>query len=77
MNMVVLWQYGRNRTAEKLQIMKPDDTVEVGIWLSPIVFPPFPEREISRQEYKEILDAKRKAYAEKEKPRFSLQFILN
>jgi len=48
--------------------MNPDDTVEVGIWLNPIIFQLFPERDLSEQEYKEILDAKREAYARKEKP---------
>ncbi len=77
---------------EKLQKMNPDDTVEVGIWLSPIEFAPKPslpalsspqvpqvsvvsqtksaqkpEPGISKKEYKEILDAKRKAYEQKEK----------
>ena len=63
-------KYGKKEVElyEKLQKMNPDDIVEVGIWLSPIVFLPFPEREISEQEYKEILDTKRIAYAEKEKP---------
>ncbi len=63
-------KYGKKEIAlhEKLQKMNPDDMVEVGIWLSPVATPPFPEREISEQEYKAILDAKRKAYAEKEKP---------
>ncbi len=42
--------------------------VEVGIWLSPIKDEPKPEREISEKEYREILDAKRKAYEQKEKP---------
>ncbi len=63
-------KYGKKEIAlhEKLQKMNPDDTVEVSIWLSPLVTPPFPEREITEQEYKGILDANRKAYAEKEKP---------
>ncbi len=62
--------YGKKEIAlhEKLQKMNPEDTVEVGIWLSPIIDTPKPEREISDQEYKEILDAKRRAYAQKEKP---------
>lgn len=62
--------YGKKEITlhEKLQKLKPDDTVEVGIWLSPIEFAPKPEREISEQEYKEILDVKRNAYAQKEKP---------
>ncbi len=63
-------KYGKKEIAlhEKLQKMNPDDTVEVGIWLSPIADAAFPEREINDQEYKDILDAKRKAYAQKEKP---------
>ncbi|MCZ7385665.1 MAG: DUF2341 domain-containing protein [Candidatus Methanoperedens sp.] len=63
-------KYGKKEIElhEKLQKMNPDDTVEVGIWLSPIINAPKPEREISEQEYKEILDAKKKAYAQKEKP---------
>lgn len=63
-------KYGKKEIAlyEKLQKMAPDDTVEVGIWLSPIAEPPKPEREISEKEYNEMLDTKRKAYAEKEKP---------
>ncbi len=63
-------KYGKKEIElhERLQKMKPDDTVEVGIWLSPIIFAPFPEHEISEEEYKEIMDAKRMAYAQKEKP---------
>lgn len=63
-------KYGKKEIAlhEKLQKMKPDDTVEVGIWLSPIADTPKPEGEISEKEYKEILDVKRKAYSDKEKP---------
>ncbi len=88
-------KYGKKEIAlhEKLQKMSPDDTVEVGIWLSPIEFAPKPslptlssphvpqvsvvsptisaqkpEGGISEKEYKEILDAKRKAYEQKEKP---------
>ncbi len=63
-------KYGKKEIAlhEKLQKMAPDDTVEVGIWLSPIAETPKPEREISDKEYNEMLDAKRKAYTEKEKP---------
>ncbi len=63
-------KYGKKEIAlhEKLQKMKPDDTVEVSIWLGPVVTPPFPEREINEQEYKEILEAMRKVYAEKGKP---------
>ena len=88
-------KYGKKEIAlyEKLQKMNPDDTVEVGIWLSPIEFAPKPslptissshvpqisvvsptistqksERGISKEEYKEILDAKRKACEQKEKP---------
>ena len=63
-------KYGKKEIAlhEKLQKMAPDDTVEVGIWLSPIAENPKPEREISEKEYNEMLDAKRKAYAENEKP---------
>ncbi len=63
-------KYGKKEIAlhEKFQKMKPDDMVEVGIWLSPIKDEPKPEREISEKEYREILDAKRKAYEQKEKP---------
>ncbi len=63
-------KYGKKEIElhEKLQKMNPDDMVEVGIWLSPIATPQFPDREISEQEYKEILDVNRKIYAEKEKP---------
>ncbi len=63
-------KYGKKEIAlhEKLQKMNQNDMVEVGIWLNPIKDEPKPEREISEKEYKEILDAKRKVYAEKEKP---------
>ncbi|NJD76357.1 MAG: hypothetical protein FIB08_04580 [Candidatus Methanoperedens sp.] len=63
-------KYGKKEIAlhDKLQKMKPDDTVEVGIWLSPIAETPKPEREISEKEYGDMLDTKRKAHAEKEKP---------
>ncbi|NJD75974.1 MAG: DUF2341 domain-containing protein [Candidatus Methanoperedens sp.] len=63
-------KYGKKEVAlyDKLQKMKPDETVEVGIWLSPIAETPKPEREISEKEYNDMLDSKRKAHAEKEKP---------
>lgn len=63
-------KYGKKEIElhEKLQKLKPDDTVEVGIWLSSIADIPKPEREISEREYNEMLDTKRKAYAQKEKP---------
>ncbi len=63
-------KYGKKEIElyEKLQKMNPDDTVEVGIWLSPIVDTSQPKSEISKKEYKEMLDAKRLAYEQKEKP---------
>ncbi|MCX9012005.1 MAG: S8 family serine peptidase [Candidatus Methanoperedens sp.] len=63
-------KYGKKEVDlhEKLQKLKPDDTVEVGIWLSSIADTPKPEREISEREYNGMLDTKRKAYAQKEKP---------
>ncbi|NJD77450.1 MAG: hypothetical protein FIB08_10215 [Candidatus Methanoperedens sp.] len=63
-------KYGKKEIElhDKLQKMKPDDTVEVGIWLSPVAETPKPEREISEKEYSDMLDVKRKAHAEKEKP---------
>ena len=44
-------KYGKKEIElhEKLQKMNPDDMVEVGIWLSPIATPQFPDREISEQ----------------------------
>ncbi|MFZ3382320.1 MAG: S8 family serine peptidase [Candidatus Methanoperedens sp.] len=63
-------KYGKKEIElhEKLQKMNPDDTVEVGIWLSPLKDTPKPEREIGEKEYKEILDTKRNALKQKEKP---------
>ncbi len=62
-------KYGKKEIAlyEKLQKMNLDETVEVGIWLNPIAEAPKPEK-ISEQEYKGMLDAKRMAYEQKEKP---------
>ncbi len=63
-------KYGKKEIElhEKLQKMNPDDTVEVGIWLSPIADTPKTGSEISEKEYNEMLDVKRKSHAEKEKP---------
>ncbi len=63
-------KYGKKEIElhEKLQKLNPDDTVEVGIWLSPIKDTPKPSSEISEREYREMLDAKRKISAQKEKP---------
>lgn len=63
-------KYGKKEIAlyEKLQKMNPDDTVEVGIWLTPMADTTKPEGEISEKEYNATLDVKRKAYAQKEKP---------
>ena len=63
-------KYGKKEIAlyEKLQKVNPDDTVEVGIWLTPMADTTKPEGEISEKEYNATLDVKRKAYAQKEKP---------
>jgi len=63
-------KYGKKEIElhEKLQKLNPDDTVEVGIWLSPMKDTPKPSSEISEREYREMLDAKRKISAQKEKP---------
>ncbi len=63
-------KYGKKEIElyEKLQKMNPDDTIDVGIWLTPIADTPKPEGEISEKEYNATLDVKRKAYAQKEKP---------
>lgn len=63
-------KYGKKEIElhEKLQKMNPDDTVEVGIWLTPVIEAPMPDGEISDEQYNKIMDSKRKAYAQKEKP---------
>lgn len=63
-------KYGKKEIAlqDKLEKMKPDDTVEVGIWLSQIAEKPKTEQEISEEDYKEIMDAKKKTYSLKQKP---------